>query len=82
MSNGDIHPWTIGQEQVMNSIASSLRTLANFAEAQEMREREKPKVDPDSLGAKALWMQEVAAGDQLLGFTDWMAWHESDRAEL
>jgi hypothetical protein len=81
MGNGDIHPWTIGQEQVMNSIAISLRTIANCQEEMVKRARAKPKVDPDSLGAKALWMQEVAAGDQLLGFTEWVAWHESDKAE-
>lgn len=78
MGNGDIHPWTTGQEQVMHSISSSLRTIAGAMEAQEMRAREKPQVDPNSLGAKALWMQEVAGGDCLLGFSDWVAWHESE----
>jgi hypothetical protein len=82
MGNGDIHPWTIGQEQVMHSIASSLRTIANCMEAQEMRAREKPKVDPDSLGMVALWREEVARGATNVGFTHWLAWHESDKAEV
>lgn len=50
MGNGDVHPWTRGQDEVMHSIAHSLRTIAGCMEAQELRAREKPKVDPDSLG--------------------------------
>ena len=35
---------------------------------------DKPVIDPNSLGAKALWMQEVAAGDCLIGFAGgWIA---------
>ena len=80
MGNGDIHPWTIGQEQVMHSIASSLRTIANCMEANEIRARERGTVDTGSLGALALWRWEVSESNTRLGFTDWLAWHESDKA--
>lgn len=78
MGNGDIHPWTTGQEQVMHSIAQSLRTIAGAMEAQELRRREKLTFDPKSLGALALWREEVARGDCRIGFADWLAWHESE----
>lgn len=80
MGNGDIHPWTIGQEQVMHSIASSLRTIAICMQAQEQRRQERIPFDPKSLGALALWREEVSNQITVLGFSDWLAWHESDNA--
>lgn len=78
----DVQTWTIGQERVMNSIASSLRTLANWAEADEKRKREmEAGIDTGSLGALALWRAEVFAGRTTVGFAQWNAWHESDKAE-
>jgi hypothetical protein len=65
----------------IQQMAQSLNRIANCLEAQEKREREKPQVDPSSLGALALWTQEVAAGTTLLGFADWLAWQESNQAE-
>ena len=82
MGNGDVHPWTRGQDEVMHSIAHSLRTIAGCLEAQEMRARERPQIDPNSLGAMALWREEVASHNCTIGFSDWLAWHESDRAEV
>ena len=41
---------------------------------------DKPKIDPNSLGAMALWREQVAAGDCLIGFADWLAWHQADNA--
>jgi hypothetical protein len=45
MGNGDIHPWTIGQEQVMQSIAHSLRGIENCLQELVKNAREKPKED-------------------------------------
>ena len=59
-------------------IARNLNRIANVLEAQEKRAREKPVIDPDSLGAVALWKEEVADGTCTIGFTDWMAWHTAD----
>lgn len=37
-------------------------------------------VDADSLGAAALWREQVAQGNTLVGFSDWLAWHKADPA--
>lgn len=66
----------------MHSIAHSLNRVANVTEAWWAREREKPQVDPASLGAKALWMQDVAAGDCLIGFTEWLARYDTTPEEI
>lgn len=81
MGNGDIHPWTIGQEQVMNSIAGSLRMIANCMEAEEKRKRSLEEgINPDSLGALALWRWEVQEGNTRLGWSEWLAWHTHDES--
>jgi hypothetical protein len=77
MGNGDIHPWTPGQEQVMHSIASSLRVIANCMEAQEKRERT-PRFQ---LGSEEHWKYEVAEGRAINGYAEWKAWYESDQLE-
>jgi hypothetical protein len=77
MGNGDIHPWTIGQEQVMNSIASSLRTIANCQEEMVKRARQ-PVFQP---GSQEHWMNEVAQGRAVNGYAEWKAWYESDQIE-
>jgi len=66
----------------ISQIAQHLNRIANCLEAQEKRARERPQVDPDSLGMVALWREEVARGATNVGFTHWLAWHESDRDEV
>lgn len=75
---------TIIENQAMEAIRRipyELNRIANVLEAQEKRARE-IQVDPNSLGAKALWMQEVAAGDCLIGFADWVAWHATTPEDI
>jgi hypothetical protein len=66
----------------IRQIAQNTNRIANCLEAQEMRAREKPKVDPKDLGAYALWKAEVSFDRTRVGFSEWQAWHESDRADM
>jgi hypothetical protein len=66
----------------IRQIAQNTNRIANCLEAQETRARERPQIDPNSLGAMALWREEVASHNCTIGFSDWLAWHESDRAEV
>ena len=63
--------------QALRELVKEARRIANVLETQEMRAREK-HVDPDSLGAMALWREEVARGNCRIGFADWLAWHQHD----
>jgi hypothetical protein len=66
----------------LTRIADSLHRLAQMAEGREMRARQRlADLEPDSIGAAALWREEVARGDTLLGFADWLAWHTADKAK-
>jgi hypothetical protein len=74
---------TIGEQQTWNnigSIARDLNRIANIMEGKEMRARQRlADLEPDSIGAAALWREEVSRGDTLLGFADWLAWHTADK---
>lgn len=73
---------TIGEQQFMNAVPACLNRIANCLEEIVLRQRQQDAdVDPQSLGALALWRQEVFAGRTLLGFPDWLAWHEAGKAE-
>lgn len=64
----------------LKAMERHLGRIANLLEGFEMRERQRnADVDPDSLGALALWREEVSHGGCLLGFADWRAWHEADK---
>src|SRR3954466_14512738 len=66
----------------LRGIERHLERIANFLEAQELRARKMEAfTHPDSLGALALWRWEVGRGETTVGFADWLAWHESDKAE-
>jgi hypothetical protein len=72
---------TIIENQAMDAIRQipgQLNRIANALEAQVKLAREKPQVDPDSLGMVALWREEVARGATNVGFTHWLAWHEGE----
>ena len=62
----------------LRQIQLSLNRIADCMEAAEARAQVKPVIDPDSLGVRAIWQQEVAAGDTILGFTEWLAWIRHD----
>jgi len=66
----------------ISMIRHHLDRIATCMEAADRRARERAAaVDPSSLGAYALWQQEVALGDTTVGFADWLAWHDSDQKE-
>lgn len=71
---------TIGENQFWASVASLARSAEKIARMLEVMAEEKkpPTVDPDSLGAMALWREEVASGNTVLGFSEWVAWHKKD----
>lgn len=64
----------------LKGIERQLNRIGNLMEAQE-KKVQAVVVDPNNLGAVALWRAEVSNGITLLGFTDWLAWHESDAHE-
>lgn len=73
---------TIGEQQFMNAVPACLNRIANCLEEIVLRQRQQDAdVDPKSLGALALWRQEVFSGRTLLGFGDWLAWHNADKTD-
>lgn len=65
----------------IRQIALNTNRIASCMEAAEERAQETGTVDPDSLGAMALWREMVASGDCLLGFSDWMAWQKAEEKQ-
>lgn len=63
-----------GTERAIQSLANSMIQIAKDLESMVSR----PAVDPDSLGAVALWKEDVAAGNTILGFSEWVAWHQKE----
>lgn len=67
---------TPGTERAIQSLANSMIDIAKALES--LAVENKPKIDPDSLGAVALWKEDVAAGNTILGFSEWVAWHQKE----
>ena len=64
--------------QALRGCEKQLERIADYLQESQHLQR----IDPDSLGAIALWREEVAHRGCTIGFTDWQAWHESDKAEV
>lgn len=56
----------------LRQIAQALQTMTDIL-ADEV-DHQRQAIDPDSLGAVALWREAVARDGILLGFSEWMAW--------
>jgi hypothetical protein len=69
---------TIIEQQTMHAIQQIPQQLKRIADALE---KQKPQVDPNSLGAYAIWKDEVARSGCLVGFADWQAWHDQPTPE-
>ena len=69
---------SIAENQFWASVASLARSAEKIARVLEVmaEDNKPPEVDPDSLGAMALWREEVAGGSTILGFSEWVAWHK------
>jgi len=73
----------IDEARVLELIPQIARDLGRMADSMEAAEERATAlgINPESLGALALWRQEVFTQQTLLGFTDWLAWHQEVKEE-
>jgi len=74
---------SIGEQQFWAAVGSIARSLNSIGQDLKklVEDKPSPPVDPESLGALALWREDVAKENTILGFTEWLAWQEEKRGD-